>query len=61
MSFDNFSPVNFEDLWWADWFILGYYVLLSIVLLTGLVFGIQVFRGRITWGQARVMGVPFTI
>jgi hypothetical protein len=32
MSFDDLSSVSFEDLWWADWFVLGYYILLPILL-----------------------------
>jgi hypothetical protein len=61
MNFLDSSSVSFVDLWWADWFVLGYYILIAAVLVSALWFAIQAFRRRITWGQARVMGVPFAL
>ena len=41
----------------ADWIIIIFYSILLLLLLSGLLFAIQAFRGRVSWGQARVMGV----
>lgn len=41
----------------ANWIIIIFYSVLLLLLLSGLLFAIQAFRGRVSWGQARVMGV----
>lgn len=61
MDFIDSYLLGFDDLLWADIFVLGYYLLIIVVLFTSVVFALQTFRGRISWGQARVMGVPFAI
>lgn len=37
----------------------GFYVFLFFLLLYSLFTAVKAFRGRISWGKARVMGVPF--
>lgn len=41
----------------ANWIIVTFYSILVILLLSGLLFAIQALRGRLSWGQARVMGI----
>ncbi len=36
-------------------------IVIGIVLLAALWISFQAFRGKISWGQARVMGIPFTL
>jgi len=36
-------------------------IFIVIVLLVALWISFQAFRGKISWGQARVMGIPFTL
>ena len=38
----------------------GFYGLVAALVLYTLFLSVQVFRRRITWGQARYMGIPFT-
>ena len=57
MDFIDSIALDFDDFFWADIFVLGYYLLIAVVLVTAIVFAVQTFRGRISWGQARVMGV----
>ena len=45
----------------ADWLVIIFYSILLILLLSGFIFAIQAFRGRVSWGQARVMGVTATL
>lgn len=61
MDFIDSIALDFDDFFWADIFVLGYYLLIAVVLVTAIVFAVQTFRGRISWGQARVMGVPFAV
>ncbi|GAB4429914.1 MAG: hypothetical protein Kow0031_10580 [Anaerolineae bacterium] len=41
--------------------IMAFYVLLGILFLGFLYLAFQTFRGRPTWGQARYMGIPFSL
>lgn len=53
-----------NEIWVADILMVvsyGFYVILSLLLVYSLYVAIQAFRNRISWGQARVMGVPFAL
>jgi len=45
----------------TDWIVIIFYSVLLILLLSGFMFVIQVFRGRVSWGQARAMGISATL
>lgn len=53
-----------DDLWKADLLLVavyGFYGFLAILLSYSLYKAIEVFRGKISWGKARIMGVPSSI
>lgn len=45
----------------SEWITIGFYIILSVFMLSGLLFSIQAIRGKISWGQARIMGVSATL
>lgn len=53
-----------NDIWMADILLVSFYVFCAfflILLLYSLYNAVQTFRGRISWGKARNMGIPFSL
>lgn len=57
----DMALAEYHDILMANWLITIFYVVVLLVLIGCLFFAIQTFRRRISWGQARVMGVPFAV
>ena len=57
----DMAVAEYHDILMADWLVTTFSVVLLFVLIGCLFLAIHTFRRRISWGQARVMGVPFAI
>ena len=55
----DMTVAEYHDILMADGLVTFFYVVVLLVLIGCLFLAIQTFRRRISWGQARVMGVPF--
>jgi hypothetical protein len=57
----DIALAEYHDILMADWLVTIFYAVVLLVLIGCLYLAIQTFRRRVSWGQARVMGVPFAI
>jgi hypothetical protein len=58
------AMLSVNDIWMADILLVSlytFYAFLLILLLYSLYSAVQTFRERVSWGKARIMGVPFSL